>query len=74
MRLGVATFLLCFAWPAHAYLDPGTGSYVLQVAAASLFAAIVTLKTYWAHVKIWFSDRFPRTPPPAPPAPPEAPK
>ena len=34
-----------------AYLDPGTGSYVLQIALASIFGAIYAAKHAWAQVK-----------------------
>ncbi len=36
--------------PAHAYLDPGTGTYLLQLAAAALFAGLFTLKAFWARL------------------------
>lgn len=36
--------------PAHAYLDPGTGTYLLQLAAAALFAGLFTLKAFWARI------------------------
>ena len=34
---------------AQAYIDPGTGSYILQTLLAILFAAGFTLKIYWRH-------------------------
>lgn len=37
--------------PAHAYLDPGTGSYLFQIGLASLFGILFALKTYWLQVK-----------------------
>lgn len=44
---------LVFALPcdAHAYLDPGTGSYVLQVLAATLLGALFSLRIFWARIK-----------------------
>lgn len=47
---------LAFIWtaatrPVHAYLDPGTGSYIFQIALASLFGLLFALKTYWLQVK-----------------------
>jgi hypothetical protein len=35
----------------RAYIDPGTGSYVLQLAAAGVFAALVTVKTFWKSIR-----------------------
>ena len=46
---GMATAVV-FPPQAFAYLDPGTGSYVLQVAAAVFFGGIFVLKTFWGHV------------------------
>ena len=37
-----------------AYLDPGTGSLIIQVIAASLAAAAVVLRTYWHKIKSLF--------------------
>lgn len=36
---------------AHAYLDPGTGSFVLQALIAGLLGALLALKLYWKQVK-----------------------
>jgi len=37
--------------PAHAYIDPGTGSYVLQVMVASVLAAAFVVKCAWRSIK-----------------------
>jgi len=49
----IATCLVVCAWsqPAHAYLDPGTGSYLLQLALAGLLAGLFALKAFWARIK-----------------------
>lgn len=36
-----------FAGPAHAYLDPGTGSLILQGLIAGIVAAGVVARLYW---------------------------
>lgn len=41
-----------------AYLDPGTGSYVLQLLLATLFGGLFALRQSWAGLKLWFSARF----------------
>ena len=41
---------------AHAYLDPGTGSYVLQILIASLFGALFMLKMFWGRIAGLFSN------------------
>ena len=35
---------------AHAYLDPGTGSYVFQVVAGALLGAAVAVKVFWSRL------------------------
>jgi hypothetical protein len=37
--------------PAHAYIDPLSGSVVLQVAAAGVFGAMFTFRSWWTKVK-----------------------
>ncbi len=46
--------LIGLAGNAHAYIDPGTGSYILQLLVAALLGAMFTLKLYWARVKNFF--------------------
>lgn len=41
---------------AHAYLDPGTGSYLFQLLVAFFLGALFTLKLYWAKVKGLFKS------------------
>jgi hypothetical protein len=38
-----------------AYLDPGTGSYLLQLALAGLLGASYAVKHFWARIKGLFS-------------------
>jgi hypothetical protein len=45
----LAVFL--FTMPAHAYVDPGTGSMVLQVIIGGLLAAVFMVKTYYYELK-----------------------
>ena len=42
------------AGTAHAYLDPGTGSMLLQVLLGGVAGAIVALRLYWGRVKSFF--------------------
>lgn len=41
-----------------AYLDPGTGSYLFQIAIAAMLGAAVTIKTYWKRITIFIQKRF----------------
>jgi len=42
-----------------AYLDPGSGSMMLQVIAGGLAAAAVTMKVYWRRFLVFLRIRKP---------------
>ena len=46
-----AIFYFVLAVPIHAYIDPGSGSYFLQLLIAGLLAGLYSLKIYWAKVR-----------------------
>lgn len=46
-----ALFLIGATGPAYAYLDPGTGSILLQGLVAGVAGGIVAVKLYWGKVK-----------------------
>ncbi len=57
-KSSTSSILLAFAFfwtiatrPAFAYLDPGTGSMIFQVALASLFGVLLAIKTFWLQIK-----------------------
>ena len=52
-------FWLLFPPPTYAYIDPGTGSYILQVVIAGLLGALVSLRIYWARIKTFLRGRSP---------------
>ncbi len=64
----VRRVIMIFAWvallyftlpqPAYAYLDLGTGSYILQVSAAAFFAGLFSLKIFWHKIKLFFKNLF----------------
>jgi hypothetical protein len=37
--------------PVHAYLDPGTGSIVLQAVIAGVVGALAVVRLYWSRLK-----------------------
>jgi hypothetical protein len=41
--------------PVFAYLDPGTGSYLLQLALAGVLGASYAVKHFWSRVKGLFA-------------------
>lgn len=55
------TFLY-FVFPssAHAYLDPGTGSYIFQLIMAGIVGLLFALKIYWKRIKSFFTSLFSR--------------
>lgn len=51
--------LVCFCLlmterPAHAYLDPGSGSMILQVLLGGIAGAAVVIKMYWRRFLAFF--------------------
>lgn len=48
-----ATFIAVLAMTsaAHAYLDPGAGSFVLQMLLAGALAVGATVRVYWFRIK-----------------------
>lgn len=49
-KLFTVSLLVIFAPSAHAYLDPGSGSAILQGIIGALAAIGITLKLYWHRV------------------------
>lgn len=56
------TILFCLVFPqrADAYLDPGTGSYLLQIMVAALFGGLFLVKTWWTQIKHFIQKIFGR--------------
>ena len=52
----VLVIILSFPLETEAYLDPGTGSQLLQLLLASLFGALFTIKMYWKKLKEFFKN------------------
>lgn len=49
--------------PAYAYLDPGTGSMILQMILGGVAGILVVGKLYWQRIKEFFGEKskHPRT-------------
>jgi hypothetical protein len=57
-RLILFTLLVLFvSRPAHAYLDPGTGSILVQGLVAALAVASAAVAAFWTRLKQLFSGR-----------------
>lgn len=50
--------VLSYTVPASAYLDPGTGSMMLQALLAGVAGAAVVGRLYWHRVKSFLTSRF----------------
>lgn len=50
--------LLSVVDPADAYLDPGTGSMVVQAVLAGIAAVSVTVGIFWQRLRIFFRQLF----------------
>ena len=49
--LASAAALICVTTQAHAYLDPGTGSIILQATVAAVASSLFAIKMYWYKLK-----------------------
>ena len=60
MIINILFFLYFFLFTssAHAYLDPGTGSIILQAIVGAFAAFFSTLYIFWEKVKIFFRKVF----------------
>ena len=59
--LTVAALGLLVASPSHAYLDPGTGSIILQGLIAGMAVGIGLLRRYWQQFKSFLAKRTGRS-------------
>ena len=59
----VAAYALTLApATAYAYLDPGTGSFILQMLIAGLLGAILYVRLAWDRTRQFFARLFSRRP------------
>jgi hypothetical protein len=58
-RALIIATLLSFSTSAFAYLDPGTGSMILQGLIAGIAVAGFTIKTYWYKLRSMFGKSQP---------------
>jgi hypothetical protein len=61
ISLYVACLFVLFAKSAHAYVDPGTGSYIFQVIIASLLGGLFFIKKTFRSIKFYLTEKlFPK--------------
>ena len=42
-----------------AYLDPGSGSYLIQILIAFLFGSALAIRAFWGRIKAFFKKSTP---------------
>ena len=62
MALLAAAVVMATAWPAYAYLDPGTGAMVLQLLIGGVAGALVVGKLYFGKIKVFCVSLFSKQP------------
>ena len=55
--IGLSCLLIVTSIPAYGYIDPGTGSLIIQSLIGAIAAIGVTMKLYWHKLKVFFSGR-----------------
>ncbi len=55
LAIGAAVFINS-AGNAHAYLDPGTGSMILQTIVALGLGAFLGIAAFWRNIKMFFTN------------------
>jgi hypothetical protein len=55
--LATLIYLLAIPVNSFAYLDPGSGSYIIQIMIGTFLGALFTIKMYWGRIKSFFSHK-----------------
>ena len=42
----------------YAYLDPSSGSYILQMALAGMLGAMFVIKSFWTQIRSFIADKI----------------
>ena len=53
----IVVALLLMAEPAHAYIDPGTGSFVIQGIIAAIVGVGFAIKMFWHRIKAFLTGK-----------------
>jgi len=63
LLIGLGLLLSLFPPEAQAaYLDPGSGSFLIQIIVASLVGVSFFAKMFWKNIKLFFSHIFVKKP------------
>ena len=55
--LALLISIFCLDSLAFGYLDPGSGSYILQMLVAGLLGSVYAIKLYWAKIVNFFKGK-----------------
>jgi hypothetical protein len=58
----LTAFSYLFPRQAHAYMDPGTGSYILQLVIAALLGVSFAIKMFWLRIKTFLANLISKKP------------
>lgn len=66
VRTAVLVVLVLGAWSlvvpaANAYIDPGSGSIIIQAVAAAAMAVALSVRIWWRRISIFLSNLFRRS-------------
>jgi hypothetical protein len=56
-KLFIVVFLISTLW-CFGYIDPGTGSYMVQILIAAFVALSLGIKIFWKNIKQFFGRLF----------------
>ena len=48
-------FLLSVILKPAAYLDPGSGSFIIQLAFGAIVGGLVVMRAYWSRIRAYFN-------------------
>lgn len=51
LTIGYFALFMAAERPAHAYLDPGSGTMIIQMIVAALAGALLSLRLFWRSLK-----------------------
>jgi hypothetical protein len=57
MGLAITAWILVFERSVEAYVDPGSGSMLMQLVLGGIFGALVMLRSGWQRIREWFGRR-----------------
>ncbi len=57
MKIMLLLCLVLLPADAFAYIDPGTGSFIVQVIIGTILSASFAIRMYWTKLKLFFFGR-----------------